>query len=161
MKVLTRALTGSAIAMGLGLMTLTSASATPTTDRPTTLDFAVQFRPLMENYVDLGAAWFSVGDLLVFQDTLLDQKGATVGTQGGACTITAVLPDGFQTHCVGTASLPDGQISFQGLTSNAPVKPLAVTGGTGTYQAATCDLILTENGDDTGTLRIQLNRGHR
>ena len=160
MKVLTRALTGSAIAMGLGLMTLTSASATPTTDRLTTLDFAVQFRPLMENYVDLGATWFSVGDLLVFQDTLLDQKGATVGTQGGACTITAVLPDGFQTHCVGTASLPDGQISFQGLTSNAPVKPLAVTGGTGTYQAATGDLILTENGDDTGTLRIRLNRGH-
>ena len=161
MKVLTKALTGTAIAMGLGLMTLTSASATPTTDRLTTLDFAVQFRPLMENYVDLGAAWFSVGDLLVFQDTLLDQKGATVGTQGGACTITAVLPNGFQTHCVGTASLPDGQISFQGLTSNAPVKPLAVTGGTGTYQAATGDLILTENGDDTGTLRIRLNRGYR
>jgi len=121
----------------------------------------VQFRPLMENYVDLGGAGFSVGDLLVFQDTLLDQKGATVGTQGGTCTITAVLPDGFQTHCVGTASLPDGRISFQGLTSNAPAKPLAVTGGTGTYQAATGDLTLTENGDDTGALRIRLNRGHR
>lgn len=161
MKALTKAMTGTAIAMGLGFAVLTSASATPTTDRPTTLDFAVQFRPLMENYVDLGAAGFSVGDLLVFQDTLLDQKGATAGTQGGACTITAVLPDGFQTHCVGTASLPDGQISVQGLTSNAPVKPLAVTGGTGTYQAATGDLILTENGDDTGTLRIRLNRGHR
>jgi hypothetical protein len=161
MKILTKALAGIAVAIGLGFAVLTSASATPTTDRPTTLDFAVQFRPLMENYVDLGTAGFSVGDLLVFQDTLLDQKGATVGTQGGFCTITAVLPDGFQTHCVGTASLPEGQISFQGLTSNAPVKPLAVTGGTGTYQSATGDLILTENGDDTGTLRIRLNRGYR
>ena len=161
MKVLTKALTGTAVAMGLGFVTLASASATPTTDRSNTLDFAVQFRPLMENYVDLGGAGFSVGDLLVFQDTLLDQKGATVGTQGGTCTITAVLPDGFQTHCVGTASLPDGRISFQGLTSNAPVKPLAVTGGTGAYQAAFGDLTLTENGDDTGTLRIRLNRGRR
>ena len=158
MTLLGKAFAGAATAAGVGLLLLTPVSATPTHDRQPTLEFGVNFRPFQDNYVDIGGPGFTVGDLLVFQDELLDRKGVAVGIQGGTCTITAFLPDGVQTHCVGTASLSDGQISFQGLATDAPVKPLAVTGGTGKYQAAAGEVILTEHGDGTGTLSIRFTR---
>jgi allene oxide cyclase len=163
MKALRRALTvtvtiaAGAIAVGLVL----PASATSAPDRGYTLEFGVNFRPFQDNYVDIGETGFTVGDLLVFQDDLLDGAGNAAGIQGGTCTITAFLPGGLQTHCVGTASLSDGQISFQGLATDAPVKPLAVTGGTGKYDAATGEVTLTEHGDGTGTLSFRLTRGPR
>ena len=151
----------AAIAIGVGLVLVLPASAASAPDRrATALEFGVNFRPFQDNYVDIGEPGFTVGDLLVFQDVLLDQAGAVAGTQGGTCIITAVLP-GLQTHCVGTASVSDGQISFQGLATDAPVKPLAVTGGTGKYDAVTGEATLTEHGDGTGTLAIRLTRGPR
>jgi len=162
MKALRKALTVVVAAVGVGLVMLLPASATSTPDRrATTLEFEVNFRPFQDNYVDIGETGFTVGDLLVFQDDLLDKAGAAAGIQGGTCTITAFLPGGLQTHCVGTASLSDGQISFQGLATDAPVKLLAVTGGTGKYHAATGEVTLTEDGDGTGTLTFRLTRGPR
>jgi hypothetical protein len=37
-------------------------------------------------------------------------------------------------HCTGTIRLADGQITFQGLTTTAPTKQVAITSGTGRYQ---------------------------
>ena len=53
-----------------------------------------------------------------------------------------------------------GQIVAQGRASNAPVKTLAVVGGTGAYVGAHGELVLTElgNAENTGTLRITLER---
>jgi hypothetical protein len=130
-----------------------------------TLRFGVHFRDFDRNYVDLGGEGPTVGDLLVFQDKLIDSgTHQQVGVEGGTCTVTAVLQAGFQTHCVGTVQLADGQISFQGLATDAPVKPLAVVGGTDEYRGASGELILVENGDGsntgqddgTGTLTITL-----
>ena len=98
-----------------------SASAAPTAapvtgpsaaQRPgTVLRYDIVFRPTDQNYVDLGTPGPGVGDLLVFQDRILDRRGRQVGVEGGSCTITALLPGGhFQTHCVGTVSrLPAGR----------------------------------------------------
>jgi hypothetical protein len=118
-----------------------------------TLRFDVQFRDFDKNYLDLGGQGPTVGDLLVFQDRLIDPVShQQVGVEGGTCTVTDVLQAGFQTHCVGTVSLDGaGQISFQGLVTNAPVKPLAVVGGTGKYRGASGELTLLENGDGTDT----------
>ena len=133
-----------------------------------TLRFDVHFRDFNKNYVDLGAAGPTVGDLLVFQDKLFDPVShQQVGTEGGTCTITDVQ-NGLHTHCVGTAALTGGQISFQGLATDAAVKPLAVVGGTDKYQGAAGNLTLVENGDGTntgqddgtGTLTIDLRNGH-
>jgi hypothetical protein len=54
--------------------------------------------------------------------------------------------------------LADGQLAFQGLTTTAPTKQLAITGGTGRYQGAGGEATLVEFGDDTGTLTIRLRR---
>jgi hypothetical protein len=126
------------------------------------LTFAVQFRPFPENFVDVGEPGPGIGDQLVFQDDLMDLAGRHVGVEGGTCVITAALPDGFQIACLGTISLADGQISYQGLVSNAPTKVLAVVGGTGHYRGAAGEATLVELGhDDAGTLTVSIDRTTR
>jgi hypothetical protein len=152
--------------VGLGVIAVlvggaVSASAAPTAataagGKGTVLRYDIAFRPLPENVVDVGAPGFGIGDMLVFQDRILDH-GRQVGVQGGACTITALLAGGhFQTHCVGTVSLPAGQIAFQGLVTDAPDKHLAVVGGTGRYRDAGGELTVLELGNDVGTLTVKL-----
>lgn len=51
-----------------------------------------------------------------------------------------------------------GQLTFQGLTTTAATKHIAITGGTGRYQGAGGEATLVELGDGTGTLIIRLRR---
>ncbi|MFS0699895.1 hypothetical protein AB6N24_07965 [Cellulomonas sp. 179-A 4D5 NHS] len=103
----------------------------------------------------------SRGDQIVFEDTLL-RGGREVGAGGGTCTVTAVVPADppLALACQVSYQLPDGQITAQGRASNAPVKTLAVTGGTGRYIGASGELVLTElgNAENTGRLVITLAR---
>ena len=144
------------------LVTSLSAFAAPTTASSGTdgrvLRYDIQFRPFEENYVDVGSPGPGIGDMLVFQDQILDRhSGQQVGVEAGTCTITAVIDTGFQTHCVGTVSLPAGQIAFQGLVTNAPEKQMAIVGGTGRYRTAAGQLTVLELGEnDAGTLTIRL-----
>ena len=120
------------------------------------LRYDVVFRPQVDNYVDVGTPGPGVGDQLVFQDRIL-ARGRDVGVQGGSCTITALLADGFQISCVGTVALPGGTIAFQGLATDAPEKRLAVVGGTGRYRGASGELTVLELGhDEAGTLTVRL-----
>ena len=123
----------------------------------TVLRYDISFRPQADNYVDLGAPGFSIGDQLVFSDRILDRAGRQVGVEGGVCSITAVLAAGFQVHCAGTVSLPGGQIAFQGLVTDTPEKRMAVVGGTGRYRTAAGELTVLELGEnEAGTLTIRL-----
>jgi hypothetical protein len=157
---------GALVTAGLAAGVATASASAPSAHKSTehdragqTIQLKVHFRPFDQNYVDIGSAGPGVGDLLVFQDQLL-HDGKRVGVEGGSCTITAVLRNGFQTHCVGTASLPAGQIAFQGLVTNAPEKHMAVVGGTGRYRGAGGDVTLVELGhDNAGTLTIRLMGG--
>ncbi len=49
-------------------------------------------------------------------------------------------------------------LTFQGLTTTAATKHIAITGGTGRYQGAGGEATLVELGDGTGTLIIRLRR---
>ena len=154
--------------VGLGVVAVVvggavSASAAPTARsagdarrQSTVLRYDIAFRPFQENVVDVGTPGPGIGDMLVFQDRILDH-GRQVGVEGGACTITALLDGGhFQTHCVGTVSLAAGQIAFQGLVTDAPDKHMAVVGGTGRYRDAGGELTVLELGNDVGTLTVRL-----
>ena len=157
-------LAAAAVLATTAVATSLSATAAPTPapaaaagGSGTVLRYDIRFRPQADNYVDLGAPGFSIGDQLVFQDRILDRSGRQVGVQGGVCSITAVLAAGFQVHCAGTVSLPGGQIAFQGLVTDAPEKRMAVTGGTGRYRTAAGELTVLELGvDEAGTLTIRL-----
>jgi len=52
--------------------------------------------------------------------------------------------------------LADGQVTAQGLTSTAPTKQLAITGGTGTYQNVGGQVTLVEFGNGQGSIRLDL-----
>jgi hypothetical protein len=92
------------------------------------------------NYLDLGDKGPTLGEQIVFADTL-SHAGKMVGEDGGTCTVTRVVSQsGLTTHCVATLSLRYGQITVQGLVtfregSEMPFT-VAVTGGTGAYRSA-------------------------
>ena len=65
-----------------------------------------------------------LGDYPVFHDILL-RDGEEVGDEGGTCPIVDV--EQGLIHCTGTMRLPGGQLTFQGLTTTAPTKQLAIT----------------------------------
>src|SRR5918992_784023 len=112
-----------------------------------TLRFGLEFSPF--NYLDLGKEGPSVGDETLFND-VLTRNGKSVGKQAGFCKVTALTSDGFDVECLSTISLSQGQITGQGLTTNAPVKRLAVTGGTGSYAEADGEMKITEFGNGRG-----------
>jgi hypothetical protein len=164
----------AAVVAGLGVLTLTGASlAGDSVDRSHgrshSQTFDVQFSDFF--LLDFGPTGVrevtsfqdpelspSRGDQIVFEDTLL-RGGTQVGAGGGTCTVTTVVPSDppILLSCQVTYQLPDGQVAAQGRASNAPVKTLAIVGGTGRYVGAAGELTLTENGDGTGSLVLDLD----
>ena len=116
-----------------------------------TLRFDVHFRDFDKNYVDLGATGPTVGDLLVFQDTLFDPVShQQAGIEGGSCAITGVQNE-FRTHCVGASPSPAGR-SASGFGDRCSGQ--ASCGRRSNRQddqGASGTLTLVENGDGTRT----------
>jgi hypothetical protein len=139
--------------------TAASAAASSPRNHVTVLRFGVKFSdfhivdvpPLGKTPQDAG-----IGDYVVFSDDLLDTRGRVVGTEGGSGLLTKVTATEAQVFYDLAIGLPHGQIAAQGLASPAPVKRLAVVGGTGRYVGAAGHMELTENGDGTGRLVITL-----
>ena len=93
-------------------------------------------KQVRQGFVDHGAPGFSTDDQFVFSNDLYS-NGEKVGEDGGSCTVTRIADAGATTlHCLGTNSLPGGQISVQGLAAPGEPFELAVTGGTGRYRKA-------------------------
>ena len=89
-----------------------------------------------QGFVDNGDPGFSADDQFVFSNDLY-RNGKKVGEDGGTCTVTRIAAGGAATlHCLGTNSLPGGQISVQGLAAPGESFELAITGGTGRYSKA-------------------------
>jgi hypothetical protein len=166
----TAAAVAAAALVGTGVGLVASAggagaapSAAPVVSSPahhaTVLRFAVKFSdhyvvdvpPLGKNKNDFG-----IGDYALFSDQLLDRKGHVVGTEAGSGLITKVTKTEAQIFFTLGIQLPHGQITASGLSSPAPSKQLAVTGGTGRYVGAQGRLDLVEHGDGTGSLVITL-----
>jgi len=86
--------------------------------------------------IDVGAHGFSLGDEVVFSGNLR-RSGQRVGRLGIVCTFTSTArANRVEAHCPGTATLPEGQITVQGLVVNRNLRVLPVTGGSGQYQGA-------------------------
>jgi hypothetical protein len=115
--------------------------------------YVVDVPPLGKNKDDFG-----IGDYALFSDQLLDRKGHVVGTEAGSGLITKVTTTEAQIFFTLGIQLPHGQITASGISSPAPSKELAITGGTGRYVGASGRLHLVEKGDGTGTLVLTLVR---
>jgi hypothetical protein len=140
--------------------TAASARGLGTSDQRQGLRFDVKFSPF--NIVDVPPRArfdgdYQAGDYVTFSDSLFDRAGRRVGAEAGSGLLTHVTEAGLQVSYTLTIRLVGrGQISAQGLSSSAPTKRLAVTGGTGRYVGAAGALTLVENGDGTGSLTVTL-----
>ncbi|MDX6323755.1 MAG: hypothetical protein QOK15_109 [Nocardioidaceae bacterium] len=158
-----------ATALGLGLAGLLAttaaviASSGSTTATPRTasgsharvLHFHVVFSPLNVIDVPPSDGNYGPGDYVTFSD-VLQHAGKRVGVEGGSGMITKVTKAGLQVYYSMAIRLPGGQITAQGLSSNAPTKRLALTGGTGDYVGAAGRLVLVEHGHGTGSLVLTI-----
>ncbi|MCX5609644.1 MULTISPECIES: allene oxide cyclase barrel-like domain-containing protein [unclassified Streptomyces] len=104
------------------------------------------------------------GDRTVVRSILSDQAGNQVGETGGFCTTTrAALPgdSGGAEECVVTYTLPDGQLTVQGMyfgilnPGPPPSFDNAITGGTGKYHRARGSVHADTIG--TGTRRFTID----
>jgi hypothetical protein len=119
------------------------------------------------DFLDLGAPGPSLGDELVFSETL-SRNGRHVGTSGVVCTTTAVEPPYEVTtyHCVGTLSLRNGQITLQGLIEvqgedDPGPFTVAITGGTGDYRGAGGQAVVRDVGGGVSVYRLTFDSGNK
>jgi allene oxide cyclase-like protein len=110
-------------------------------------------------YLDLGEPYLSIGDQIPFSNDLY-RDGSWMGEDGGWCVVTRLTGNsGPRGHgplaptyeCVGTNSLPDGQLTAQGLVTYGPHEEVktdpyffAITGGTGSYRGARGEVRIDE-----------------
>ena len=123
---------------------------------------------IQSEFLDLGTPGPSLGDELVFSETLFKKK-REVGTSGVVCTVVQAIPpyEVLTFHCVGTLSLRGGQITLQGLIEvQGEDDPgpfiVAITGGTGKYRGAGGEAKVRDVGDVTiYKLRIDKDGRHK
>ncbi len=120
---------------------------------------------VQDTELDLGDEGLSQGDRFVFADDVFldDEK---VGTDGGECVIVLFTPgpdpdddpEALTAQCVATVSLPDGQITVQGLVDFTEPGPftIAITGGTGKYRTAHGEVEVIEESAEVNRLKVKL-----
>ena len=98
--------------------------------------------------IDLGSTGDTVGDLLVFDQPLLDASMKTLGNNSGTCIRTRPAHS-FQ--CQWTLSLPGGNITVAGREFDTGTSLLSIIGGTGEFTGITGEMESTNNNDGTFT----------
>jgi hypothetical protein len=94
--------------------------------------------------VDVGAHGRSPGDLEIASDLVYD-RGTPPSRVGSAQTLCTYL-GGNARSCSARYVLPDGQIEAVGVIQHRLIYELAITGGTGLYDNARGDLVVTALG---------------
>jgi len=119
-----------------GVMATGAASGASSSDERHGQVILLTTKQVRQGFVDHGAPGFSEDDQFVFSNDLYS-GGQRVGEDAGTCTVTRIAAGGAVTlHCLGTNSLPGGQISVQGIAAPGEPFELAITGGTGRYSKA-------------------------
>lgn len=98
--------------------------------------------------IDSGDSGDSAGDLLVFDQPLLNSDMQAIGNNSGTC-IRIRPAHSFQ--CQWTLSLPKGSITVAGREFDTGTSMLSIVGGTGDYAGITGEMQSTNNSDGTFT----------
>jgi len=154
-------LAGAAAALVLGVASavaipIASQAAGPSPAKSKTLVFNVVFSPpefVQANNVRNPNSPYSLGDELVFHDQLFSGS-QHVGDEAGSCVIVDVTH--VLANCSMVVRLPGGTITGQFLDAPPPHKQIAITGGTGVYDAAGGDGTLVEFGTFHGKLTLHV-----
>jgi hypothetical protein len=105
--------------------------------------------------VDVGETGDSVGDMVLFDQPLLDEDGAVIGNNSGACIRTRV---DHSYQCQWTLTFDDGSIQVAGREADQGTSAISIVGGTGVYTGISGEMVSTNNNDGTftQTLRFRL-----
>jgi hypothetical protein len=152
------AILGGTVTLAALIASGVSAQAGSTSPAPTHSDDTVQHLTFIDmggpsKDIDVPPTGPSLGDSNVFSETVT-RSGKKVGVAGGVCTTIMVTTKAGKVatvtqQCLVTASLPAGQLTFQGIatfTTTGPVTTptFAITGGTGAYRTARGQITVTQ-----------------
>jgi Dirigent-like protein len=80
--------------------------------------------------IDIGETGDSVGDILTFDQPLLDEQGKQIGNNSGTCIRTRV---GYSFQCQWTLTLKNGSVQVAGRELDEGTSVITIIGGTGQY----------------------------
>jgi len=148
------------IAVCSGLLALTAGVPGTTScsrDEPRTMITIADARSHAATVIDNGEPGDSAGDILVFDQPLLDEQGNTIGTNSGSCLRTRA---GHSYQCQWTLTLGDGSIQVAGRELDQATSGISIVGGTGEYAGIAGEMHSHNNNDGTftQTLRYRINR---
>jgi len=103
-------------------------------------------------YIDTGEPGDSVGDILVFDQPLLDEQRRTIGNNSGTCIRTRVA---HSYQCQWTLTLENGSIQVAGREFDAGASQISIVGGTGNYAGIVGDMRSVNNNDGTFTQTLR------
>lgn len=134
---------------------LTTATMAGAASAAQTLVTIADAREHKAQWTDMGEPGDSVGDILTFDQPLLDQAGNTIGRNSGSCIRTRV---GHSFQCQWTLTLERGTIQVAGREFDRGASDIAIVGGTGDYAGIRGEMRSVNNDDGTftQTLRYRL-----
>ncbi len=108
-------------------------------------------------YVDNGEPGDSVGDVLTFDQPLLNEDMQEIGNNNGTCIRTRV---GHSFQCQWTLTLENGSIQVAGREYDLGTSILSIIGGTGKYSGISGEMESTNNNNGTFTqiLRYSIDK---
>lgn len=130
----------------LAASTLSLTACTP--ESPQKLVTIADARVSKAQFVDTGEPGDSAGDILVFDQPLLDEHEHPIGTNSGICIRTRV---GYSFQCQWTLIFKNGNIQVAGHELDQGASAISIVGGTGEYAGITGDMESVNNDDGTFT----------
>ncbi len=98
--------------------------------------------------IDTGTPGDSVGDILAFDQPLLNEHSDTIGNNSGTCIRTRT---GHSVQCQWTLTLETGSIQVAGREFERGASDISIVGGTGSYAGITGYMKSVNNEDGTFT----------
>ena len=123
---------------------------------PQTLITIADARTDPARVIDMGEPGDSRGDMLVFDQPLLDEDMEIIGNNSGTCIRTRVE---HSLQCQWTLTFENGSIQVAGREFDQGTSVIGITGGTGSHAGISGEMTSVNNNDGTftQTLRYRLN----
>jgi hypothetical protein len=103
-------------------------------------------------FIDTGDPGDSVGDILVFDQPLLDEQQENIGNNSGTCIRTRA---GHSFQCQWTLSFADGSIQVAGREFDKGMSAISIVGGTGRFAGIAGEMESVNNNDGTFTQTLR------
>ncbi len=119
---------------------------------PQTLITLADARTDPAQFIDIGEPGDSAGDILIFDQPLLDEDREIIGNNSGRCIRTRL---GHSFQCQWTLTFENGTIQVAGREFDEGTSEISITGGTGSYSGITGEMTSVNNNDGTFTQTLR------